>query len=71
MTFGGYRVPHPLEPAIQVKVQTQSDNPGPVQAVHTAIDSLVAELDTFADQFKKALKDKPSDQGGFEPMQLS
>eukprot|EP00965_Chrysotila_dentata_P195311 6176915-Pleurochrysis_carterae.AAC.3 len=30
--FSGYRVPHPLEPAIQVKIQTRSQNPGPVQA---------------------------------------
>ena len=30
--FSGYRVQHPLEPAIQVKVQTRSENPGSVQA---------------------------------------
>ena len=30
--FGGYRVPHPLEPAIQIKVQTRIDGPNPAQA---------------------------------------
>ena len=29
--FSGYRVPHPLEPAIQVRVQTRAEKPGPVQ----------------------------------------
>ena len=29
--FGGYRVPHPLEPAIQIKVQTRIDGPNPAQ----------------------------------------
>ena len=38
--FSGYRVQHPLEPAIQVKVQTKSDNPGPVQAVDHALSTL-------------------------------
>ena len=53
--FSGYRVPHPLEPAIQVKVQTRSDNPGPVQAVHTAIDNLKSELDEFTQRFQVRL----------------
>merc|ERR1712070_795039 len=47
VTFGGYRVQHPLEPAIQVKVQTRSENPGPVQAVDAALDDLLKELDKF------------------------
>jgi DNA-directed RNA polymerase II subunit RPB11 len=50
--FSGYRVPHPLEPAIQCKVQTRSDNPGPTQAVTRALDSLSHELSVFADRFK-------------------
>uniref|UniRef100_A0A7S2HSS4 DNA-directed RNA polymerase RBP11-like dimerisation domain-containing protein n=1 Tax=Haptolina brevifila TaxID=156173 RepID=A0A7S2HSS4_9EUKA len=53
--FSGYRVPHPLEPAIQVKVQTRSDNPGPVQAMHDAIDSLRSELDDFSQRFQAEL----------------
>ena len=30
--FGGYRVPHPLEPAIQVKVQTRQEGPSPARS---------------------------------------
>ena len=30
--FSGYRQPHPLEPAIQLRVQTRSEQPGPEKA---------------------------------------
>ena len=53
--FAGYRQQHPLEPAIQVKVQTRSDNPGPVQAVSSALQSLVGELNQFEDRFATQL----------------
>merc|ERR1719291_493516 len=56
--FSGYRVPHPLEPAIQLKVQTRTDNPGPIQAVHTAIDSLENELKTLRERFTVAVKEE-------------
>ena len=46
---------HPLEPAIQVKVQTKSDNPGPVQAVDHALSTLSKELDALESRFKKEL----------------
>merc|ERR1719399_2001218 len=52
--FSGYRVPHPLEPAIQLKVQTRSENPGPIQAVHTAINSLESDLRTLRERFAVA-----------------
>jgi len=55
--FAGYRVPHPLEPAIQLKVQTRSENPGPIQAVHSAIDSLESELNTLKDRFTAAVRE--------------
>ena len=50
--FSGYRVPHPLEPAIQVKVQTGSEIPGPTQAVEAALGSLLGELKTFEERFR-------------------
>jgi len=53
--FSGYRVPHPLEPAIQIKVQTRSSDPGPTQAVHNAINKLESELKTMKDRFKAAV----------------
>ena len=62
MTFGGYRVPHPLEPAIQVKVQTRTDNPGPVQAVDAALGDLMKELDTFSDSFQVRQPPPPTSQ---------
>jgi len=52
--FSGYRVPHPLEPAIQLKVQTKSEDPGPVKAVDTAIERSVATLDKIGEAFAKA-----------------
>ena len=58
MLFSGYRVQHPLEPAIQCKIQTRSDNPGPAQAVQTALSSLIKELDTFETRFNNELKKK-------------
>ena len=76
--FSGYRVPHPLEPAIQVKVQTRSDNPGPVQAVQAALSSLSKEFDEFEKRFDEQLKTKAvapkpgaSAGDGFEPMMMS
>merc|ERR1712110_887805 len=55
--FSGYRVPHPLEPAIQVRVQTRSEDPGPVQVLHNAIDSLKTELGTIDSRFQAAIQD--------------
>lgn len=54
--FCGYRVPHPLEPAIQVKVQTRSADPGPVQAVQSALGGMLKELDTMEERFKVQLE---------------
>ena len=45
--FGGYRVPHPLEPAIQVKVQTRTENPGPSQVTASALGNLINEVQTL------------------------
>ena len=56
VTFAGYRIQHPLEPAIQVKVQTRSDNPGPVQAVDSALSTLEKELTIFDKSFRDAMK---------------
>ena len=54
--FAGYRVPHPLEPAIQVKIQTRTDNPGPIDACDAALIKLKTELDAFSNSFEKSLK---------------
>merc|ERR1712060_367557 len=54
--FSGYRVPHPLEPAIQVRVQTRAEKPGPVQALQGAISNLKSELDTMESRFHAAVQ---------------
>ena len=60
VTFSGYRVQHPLEPAIQVKVQTKTENPGPVKAVEDALGMLLKELGTIEAGFRKELNAKAS-----------
>ena len=68
--FSGYRVPHPLEPAIQLKVQTRTENPGPTQAVASALASLINEVETIEDRFRRQLEKerasqpKPAPSGG-------
>ena len=56
--FAGYRVPHPLEPAIQVKVQTRTENPGPSQVTASALGNLINEVQTLTDRFQTALNKK-------------
>ena len=83
VSFGGYRVQHPLEPAIQVKVQTKSENPGPVKAVEDALGLLLKELGSIEKSFRHELDKKanaePAAGGpgasshgtGFDPMNIS
>ena len=58
--FSGYRVQHPLEPAIQVKVQTRSENPGPVKAIEDSLGLLLKELGTIEKAFRHELEAKAS-----------
>ena len=66
--FCGYRQKHPLEPAIQLKVQTRSPNPGPVQVVDSALIALNAELKTFKDRFETELRRKQEESQGVPGM---
>ena len=77
VTFSGYRVQHPLEPAIQIKVQTKSENPGPVQSIDYALGTLEKELEAFDKKFKEAVKAASkggsgitSTGDGFDPMDV-
>ena len=63
VTFSGYRVQHPLEPSIQVKVQTKTDNPGPVQAVDEALGSLEREFEEFERRFRNAVQKAGKEDG--------
>eukprot|EP01102_Stenamoeba_stenopodia_P005333 TRINITY_DN15926_c0_g1_i1.p1 TRINITY_DN15926_c0_g1~~TRINITY_DN15926_c0_g1_i1.p1 ORF type:complete len:124 (+),score=30.11 TRINITY_DN15926_c0_g1_i1:146-517(+) len=49
--FAGYRMPHPLEHNIELKVQTTDDS-SPEAAVDNAIKDLLLELDSVETQFR-------------------
>jgi DNA-directed RNA polymerase II subunit RPB11 len=51
--FAGYRMPHPLTPVCEVKVQTNGDSDA-LSAVISALDSLDTELQTLENRFKNA-----------------
>ncbi|KZS96262.1 RBP11-like subunits of RNA polymerase [Sistotremastrum niveocremeum HHB9708] len=50
--FAGYKVPHPLEPAFVLKIQTDGSQP-PVQVLENVCTSLIATFSKLADQFKR------------------
>eukprot|EP00158_Paraphelidium_tribonemae_P000603 Partr_v1_DN22927_c0_g1_i1_m42405 putative dna-directed RNA polymerase II len=50
--FSGYRMPHPLKPEIEVKVQTKKEST-PAKAMGDALNSLIVELGTLKAQFEK------------------
>ena len=54
--FSGYRVPHPLEPAIQLKVQTRSEKCTPAQAVLKAIGTLEEDLGALRSDFLASME---------------
>ena len=49
--FAGYRVPHPLEPVMIMKVRTKSETT-PIRAVHDSILALNRQIDILEEQFK-------------------
>mmetsp|Transcript_28819 Transcript_28819/g.49199 ORF Transcript_28819/g.49199 Transcript_28819/m.49199 type:complete len:122 (+) Transcript_28819:24-389(+) len=61
--FGGYKVPHPLENHIEVKVQT-NDNSTPNESMIACIKSLLRELDQIKESFNAqvAAEDDPNHQ---------
>ncbi|KAJ1500219.1 hypothetical protein HMI55_003989 [Coelomomyces lativittatus] len=63
--FAGYKVPHPLEHLIQVRVQT-TDKTTPTQALQTAIESIINEISSiklhFDDEVRRS-KELTSMQG--------
>ncbi|KAK9805916.1 hypothetical protein WJX73_004731 [Symbiochloris irregularis] len=57
--FAGYKVPHPLEYKLLIKVQTKGGQPPqggePPQALMNALTDLTAELDSIGTQFQEAV----------------
>lgn len=51
VVFAGYRVPHPLEPKIVIKVQTTGVKQ-PAQAVEHALEDLRSEVQSLGTQFE-------------------
>eukprot|EP00966_Prymnesium_polylepis_P194813 4515968-Prymnesium_polylepis.1 len=61
--FSGYRVSHPLEPAIQLKVQTRNEHVTPVAALQAGLTALTSELDRLEDRFTASLQQKMAQAG--------
>ncbi|XP_059404982.1 DNA-directed RNA polymerase II subunit RPB11-a-like [Carassius carassius] len=55
--FSGYKVPHPLEHKIVIRVQTTPDY-SPQEAFTNAITDLISELSLLEERFRVAIKDK-------------
>jgi len=55
--FSGYRVPHPLFPSFQLRVQTTADY-SPQEAFTHAITDLMSELCLLEERFKNAVSEK-------------
>ncbi|RVE72954.1 DNA-directed RNA polymerase II subunit RPB11-a [Trachinotus anak] len=55
--FAGYKVPHPLEHKIVIRVQTTADY-SPQEAFTNAITDLISELSLLEERFRVAIKDK-------------
>lgn len=56
--IAGYRVPHPTKHTVELRVQTSSDGsnrpvPTPKQALQTAIDACLADLEDFEEQLRR------------------
>ncbi|KAK4705414.1 DNA-directed RNA polymerase II subunit RPB11, partial [Phenoliferia sp. Uapishka_3] len=70
--FSGYRVPHPLEPRVVLKIQTDGSFT-PIQAVQQACDDLIRTLASMKNQFQnEVLKARARDDGndgGMEGME--
>ena len=60
--FAGYKVPHPLDYKVHVKIQTTPDTT-PVKAATTALTDLVSELNWFESKFAEQVskKSNPTD----------
>ena len=55
--FAGYRMPHPLEPRMALKVKTRPSTE-PVTVLLDAVENLQVELRAMEEQFRKALHEQ-------------
>ncbi|XP_062509569.1 DNA-directed RNA polymerase II subunit RPB11-like [Corticium candelabrum] len=55
--FAGYKVPHPLEHRVVLRVQTTSEY-SPQEAFSNAITDLISEISLLEERFKDSVKEK-------------
>jgi len=63
--FAGYKVPHPLEPVVVIKVQTDG-NQTPTQALEAACTQLISNISKLQDNFKMEFSTREVDLGETE-----
>ena len=54
--FAGYKLPHPLEQDLLLKIQTKDQPASPVKALRTACDDLRLELEDLKEKFEEKVK---------------
>ncbi len=60
VVFAGYRIPHPLENKMVIKIQTNG-NKQPVTAMKNALEDLRSEVNTLRSQFDAACQQAHQD----------
>ena len=52
--FAGYKIPHPLERRVEVRIQTLGDSV--IETTNAALENLSAQVDDFSSAFSSALE---------------
>lgn len=65
--FAGYKVPHPLEPSFQLKIQTDGSIP-PTDALEKAANELIGMLTIVENNFKREFSFREVEGGGADGM---
>jgi len=60
--FAGYKVPHPLESKIQIRIQTTPQY-SPQLALTNAITDLISEFSLLEERFKEAIRERAGTDG--------
>lgn len=56
--FAGYKIPHPLEHKVILRVQTTEQDYTPVHAMENAIKDLIFEMDLLEEHVRKAIANR-------------
>eukprot|EP00808_Paulinella_micropora_P018589 g38757.t1 len=63
--FAGYKVPHPLDHRVIIKVRTKDSNTKPKQVMKDAMDALAEELEHTIQTFKAKIQERKASQEDF------